>query len=201
MRLIIAILLIIITNQLAGQDTIVLHQGKQKQGVDIIKIENGYIHYQYTKDKERQKVRSIASHKVFAIYTPLGKEVITFLPDTTDQDLSVVDMLSFTDGLAAGYSMTKYPIAFTAGLLISASSGAFLPMPVNFLVPVLYPAVVGMTPIHNNKFQVIPQNKSDNELFLSGFENAGRQKRTKSAVVGSVGGFVSGLLVQMYFFP
>jgi hypothetical protein len=181
-----------------AQDTLIMYNGKQKTGIKLVGIEENTVFYGISKG-EKVKMKQLPSEQVYAIFTDQEREIVTFLTDSTGNDLTRVQMFDYIDGMMdsrENYQNVAIPVT---GFVISAGAGAILGVPLGLLVPALYPGVIAMKEPKTNNLRGLADEKKENEYYVFGYKSVAKQKKIWSSVISVGSGILAGMLVYIYY--
>jgi hypothetical protein len=180
-----------------AQDTLVLVNGKQKTGVEFMKVQDDYVYYQIWKG-DNPKIKLKSKDQVYAVYTKEGQHIITYKQDSVGFILDEKTMFDYIAGMANAWETYNNPYVMVIGFAAAGGSAIFVPTLVSFLVPVAYPGIIAMkTPnVANSKH--IPDDKKNNYYYVLGYQDVARAKKIRSAVIGAGSGYLAGMMIQIF---
>jgi len=179
------------------QDTLVLTNGKMKTNLEFVSVDDTYIHYKKFK-KNKTLTETLSRGLVYAVVQQNGIQIITYLQDTADINISYVQMLDFLDGFLHSKRHYHNYTVFTTGLIIGTSSGAFLPTAITPIPPILFPGLTGAIRTDVTKNKHFPLERSDSHYYIKGFEYGVKSTTLRSAAWGSLFGFGAGFIIGVF---
>jgi len=226
-NLILLCLSILLTTFIAvSQDTLVLTNGKIKTNIEFLGVDSIYVHYKNLK-KDNNQATTITKELVYAVVKQENIQIITYLQNEDGTYILYDNMLEFLDGfMTSKRNYRNYPI-FVTGFVVGASSGIFLPTTITPIPPILFPGIIGAfkPDVTKNKhfplyraddYYLIksfefgafkpdiiknkhcPLNITDDYYFIKGFEYGVKRTSLRSAALGSVSGFATGFLINVF---
>jgi hypothetical protein len=139
------------------------------------------------------KSKAIQSFDVFSITDSIGKEQVTYLPDTAFKDaFTIPEMRSYVQGQYDAEMKFKSPWTTVGGIAVAGASSVVINPVYVILVSTAYCSTIGITKPLKNKL-AIPSEFAQNEPYILGYKKTIKHKRIKNAILGSGIGFVVGL--------
>lgn len=197
-NLILLCLSILLTTFIAvSQDTLVLTNGKIKTNIEFLGVDSIHVHYKNLK-KNNNPATTITKELVYAVVKQESIQIITYLQNEDGTYILYDNMLEFLDGfMTSKRNYRNYPI-FATGFAVGASSGIFLPTAITPIPPILFPGLVGAFKPDVTKNKHFPLNRADDYYFIKGFEYGVKRTSLRSAALGSVSGFATGFLINVF---
>lgn len=156
--------------------------------------DKNYIGYSYQKNNGKLKESYRYFEEIYSIKTNYGKDSIIYSPFGTDA-FSVEEMGKVVLGSQSAVNEYKPWWALATGFVVGGAS-MFIPNVYGkAIVPVAYVSGMYFAKPSKTNININALNDSDAELFITGYQSAGRKKILRNTLFGTIGGIiVSGLI-------
>lgn len=195
MRLFLLFLFISIGILSNAQEEILLMNGKQYKGT-VLDTSGVEVIFNITKANNKVKTKSFYHDEVFSINYDLQEKVF-FFPDIYYFDEYTIDnMRMVVNGRKDAYYQFKTKWVLPVGFAVGAASAILMEGSIfTLLVPIAYTGIVQIPLIKIQKESISSPDFIGNNFYAEGYNRSARMKRTKHALLSSVVGVLSGLLV------
>lgn len=152
------------------------------------------------------KRKSYETFYIFGISRTDGSKEIFYKPMYEDESdtLTVDEMQSFVIGGFYGSTKYKAPLATVEGFAVGLASpfiapeiagAGFLTPYLSIIIPALNTTLVGATrPSERRIIKKYPE-LAQSQLFIEGFKESAKRKRTKNSLFGGAVGLVTGIIL------
>jgi len=190
-------------NSTISKDTLWYLNGDFELISDYTVEDNGSI-LSYLNRKGKRK--TYETFYIFGISKSDGTKEVFYKPMYEDESdtLSVEEMQAFVIG--GFYGSTKYraPWATLEGFALGTASpfiasgvlgSSFWSLPLSFVIPLTNTTIIGATrPSERRILRKYPE-LSKNKMFIEGFKESAKRKRTKNSLLGGLAGLATGILI------
>lgn len=182
---------------LSAQDRIQLLSGREKK----VFIENEGDSYIYFRKKEGGFKSRVSKERVFRIIKSAGDTVYIYKQDTLlEDDYSIAQIEKHIQGQIEARKYYKPWLAAAGGFCVGGVSGV-LPLFYAFLPPGVYSAIIGMRNINSKYYIASDETLLSDEYFVNGYDLAAKGKKVRYAVVGSLAGLATGMIIMYIINP
>jgi len=151
-------------------------------------------------ENKKGKYKDVETFFLFSINKADGTQNIIYKPlgEEEGDTLTVEEMRAFVRGGHCGYKEYKAPISTIEGLIVGFSSPFFVasfglnPF-YSILIPAMNSTLVGATSPSTRRITKKYPELSKNPMFIEGYKEAAKRKRTKNSIVGGLVGIVTGV--------
>lgn len=190
-------------NSSSAKDTLWYLNGDFELISDYTVEEDGTV-LNYLNRKGKQ--RTYETFYIFGISKTDGTQEIFYKPMNEDESdtLTVDEMQSFVIGGFYGSTKYKAPLATLEGFAMGVASpfiatevagASFLTPYLSIIIPALNTTLIGVTrPSERRIIRKYPELEK-NKLFIEGFKESARRKRTKNSLLGGVVGLATGIFL------
>ena len=184
-------------DQTTAQDTLWYLNGDYELISDYEFIEEGHIlNYKNKKGKHRD----VETFFLFSINKVDGTKNILYKPSMEEEGdtLTIAEMKSFVTGGATANAKYKGYGALAEGFVIGVAS-PFLVASLgtnpfySILIPSINSTVVGLTSPSSKKITKHYPELSKDVMFVEGYKQSAKRKRTKKSIIGGLIGLASGI--------
>jgi len=184
---------IVLSNNLSAQNTIYHLNGKRINAVKFqIDNDQDVLFYQFTKNNGKALTKSIDLIDVYSIEMSDGTENYFYTPQ--EDEYSVETMKLVLGGKNAALNDYKPYWAFGAGFILGAGS-MLSPYPFYALsVPIALNVGLAFASPSKRYISKNYPNNYDDEYFIIGYKQSGRNKILKNSIFGSVAGIGVGII-------
>jgi hypothetical protein len=184
-------------NTTFSMDTLWYLNGDSELISDYQFIEEGLIlNYKNKKGKHRD----VETFYLFSINKSDGSREILYKPNMGEEGdtLTLSEMESFVIGGFYGSTKYKAPWATAEGFVVGAASPFVVALAglnpfFSIIIPAANTTVVGITKPCEKKIKTKYPELSKDQLFIEGYKEAAKRKRTKNSIKGGVVGLVVGI--------
>jgi hypothetical protein len=195
MRLLLVSLFLCSFSILNAQDEILLMNGKKFTGssIDTTGLK---VLFEINKSEKKQKMKAFYKDEVFSIDLN-GTEKIFYEPSIYFEDsYSVQSMHSLVNGTSDARYHYKTKWVIPTGLVVGAGSALLMKGSIFILlVPIVYTGIVQIPIVKVQPQSISSKEFIGDEFYKEGYNHMARTKRTKHALLSSIGGVVAGILV------
>lgn len=185
--------LILLCNNIKGQDKLLFLNGKEIEGSILSQNK-----YELTFKDLKNKEIAIDTYRLFSI-SKNNVETIIYEYDTLEGNfLKVNEMKMFVYGEKGAYDSYSSPFVNITGLLVGGAAGFLMQKDQAFIyiaTPLVYTTLTlpFSTRVKQKNLSDLTYIKDDE--FLRGYERVARSKRTQNALKSSIAGTLAGFLV------
>ncbi|MCX6183032.1 MAG: hypothetical protein NT150_14020 [Bacteroidetes bacterium] len=189
--------ILLTTEFVAAQDKVELLSGKVKKGI----VDHETAEYIYFKKKEGGLVTRISKERIFRVLKSSGDTMYVYRQDTLlEDDYSIAQIEKHIQGQNEARKYYKPWKAAVGGFCVGGASGV-LPLFYAFMPPGVYMALIGTWTINEDNFIASDETLLSDEYFVNGYELAARGKKMRYALVGSVTGLATGMMIMYIVYP
>jgi hypothetical protein len=150
---------------------------------------------------QKGKYKEIETYYLFSLNKANGHTFILYHPTMDKEEgdtLSEEEMKAFVIGGYLGKTESKAPLATIESFVLGAATPfAVASMSVNpffsIIIPALNSTFIGITAPRKQKIMRKYPELSKNPLFVEGYREAAKRKRTKNSIVGGLVGMLTGI--------
>lgn len=178
-----------------SQEEILLMNGKNFKGM-AIDTAGVKVIFNIIKDNNKIKTKSFYRDEVFSINFDLQEKVF-FSPDLYYfEEYTIDNMRMLVNGRKDALYQFKTKWVLPVGFAVGAASAILMEGSIfTLLVPIAYTGIVQIPLIKIQKESISSPDFIGNGFYAEGYNRTARMKRTKHALLSSVVGVLSGLLV------
>ncbi len=178
-----------------SQEEILLMNGKNFKGM-AIDTAGVKVIFNIIKDNNKIKTKSFYRDEVFSINFDLQEKVF-FYPDLYYfEEYTIDNMRMLVNGRKDALYQFKTKWVLPVGFAVGAASAILMEGSIfTLLVPIAYTGIVQIPLIKIQKESISSPDFIGNGFYAEGYNRTARMKRTKHALLSSVVGVLSGLLV------
>ncbi len=184
-------------DQTTAKDTLWYLNGDYELISDYAFVEDGRV-LNYVNRKGKHK--DIETFFLFIINKTDGTKKVLYKPTMEEEGdtLTVEEMRAFVIGGFFGNTKYKAPLATVEGFIVGAAS-PFLVASVglnpfySIIIPAANSTLIGITSPSDKKIREKYPELSKNEMFVEGYKQSAKRKRTKNSIVGGLIGMAAGI--------
>lgn len=195
LRTLILLVFMSICGHLIGQNEIVLLNGKRFIGhaIDTTGLK---IIFESEKSNNKVKVRDFYKEDVFSISENNVEHIFYSPSEFFEEDYSIENMRLLVNGRKNARYGFKTKWVIPTGLVVGAGSALLMKGSVFVvLVPIIYTGLVQIPIVKIQTNTISSPEFIGSDFYKQGYNKSARSKRTKHALLSSIGGVIAGMLV------